>query len=63
VPETIGTFAIRKPLPLAWLGKNGLEFIQISGVPDARFCHIGGFIAAAESKEGALALAQKALDA
>jgi uncharacterized UPF0160 family protein len=55
-------FKNRKDLPFAWAGKSGKELADISGVPDASFCHNKRFVAAAGSKDGALALAQKALE-
>ncbi|MES2930383.1 MAG: MYG1 family protein [Patescibacteria group bacterium] len=55
------SFENRKSLPQEWAGKRDEEMARISGVPDATFCHNGRFLAVARSKEGALALAQKAL--
>lgn len=58
------SFASRKDFPKGWAGKKGEELAHISGVPDAIFCHnSGSFIVTAGSKEGALALAQLALNA
>jgi uncharacterized UPF0160 family protein len=54
-------FKNRKDLPAAWAGKSGAEMAAVSGVPDATFCHLGRFLAIAKTKEGAIALAQKAL--
>lgn len=56
-------FGNRKDLPEAWAGKRDSELAEVSGVPDAIFCHNSRFMAIAKSKEGALALAKKALDA
>lgn len=57
------TFKNRKDLPSAWAGKRDLELAEISGVSDATFCHNKLFVAGAGSKEGAIALAKKALEA
>lgn len=58
------SFAARKDFPKSWAGKTGDEFAKISGVPDAIFCHNSGtYIAVAGSKEGALKLAQIAVEA
>lgn len=57
------TFKNRKDLPSAWAGKQNEELANISGVPDATFCHNKLFVAGASSKEGAIALAKKALEA
>ncbi|HEY9480685.1 MAG TPA: MYG1 family protein [Candidatus Paceibacterota bacterium] len=56
-------FKNRKDLPAAWAGKSGAEMATVSGVPDAVFCHLGRFLAIAKSKEGAVALAKKAIEA
>ena len=57
------TFKNRKDLPVAWAGKRDAELAEVSGVPDAIFCHNKLFSARAGSKEGAIALAKKALQA
>ncbi len=54
--------ALRKDLPKAWAGLRDEELAKVSGVPDATFCHNGLFLAVAKSKEGAIALAEKALN-
>ncbi len=61
VPRVLGEFANRKDLPEAWAGRSDAELAEITGVPDARFCHIGRFMAVAGSREGALELARQAL--
>jgi len=55
-------FQNRKDLPAEWAGLRDEEMARISGVPDAMFCHNGRFLAVAKTKEGALALAGKALE-
>lgn len=30
----------RKKLPEAWLGKRGKDLSEVTGVPDAVFCHV-----------------------
>ncbi|MDO8604807.1 MAG: MYG1 family protein [bacterium] len=58
------SFKARKDFPKAWAGKTGDEFVRVSGVQDAIFCHnTGTYIAVAGSKEGALQLAKLALEA
>jgi uncharacterized UPF0160 family protein len=61
VPRVLGEFANRKDLPERWAGMSDGELAAVTGVPDARFCHIGRFIAVADSREGVLALARQAL--
>ena len=57
-----GSFEIRKPFPAAWLGKSGEELAGITGVSDSIFCHRGNFMCIVKSKEGALKLAEIALN-
>lgn len=59
--DDVSLFKNRRDLPEAWAGKRDAEFAAITGVPDALFCHNGRFMAVAKSKEGAIALTQKAL--
>ncbi|MFZ2303257.1 MAG: MYG1 family protein [Minisyncoccia bacterium] len=63
VRSDVHSFKNRKNLPSAWAGKTGDELAQISGVKDAIFCHNKLFVAVAGSKEGALKLAQIAVEA
>lgn len=51
----------RHPLPESWYGLRDRELQEASGVGNAKFCHPGGFIAGADSQEGALELAQAAM--
>jgi uncharacterized UPF0160 family protein len=55
------SFESKKYLPQEWAGKKDAELAEISGVPDATFCHNARFMAVAKSKEGAIDLAEKAL--
>jgi len=48
-------------LPSAWAGLRDAELQKVSGVEDAVFCHRALFTAVARSKEGAIKLAQIAL--
>lgn len=63
VRSDVHSFKNRKDLPKSWAGKTGAELAEVSGVTDARFCHTKLFIAVAGSKEGALKMAQIAVDA
>ncbi len=62
VRSDVHSFKNRKNFPASWAGKTGVELAQISGVSDALFCHNKLFVAVAGSKEGALKLAQIALE-
>lgn len=55
------SFDSRTPFPEAWAGKRGEEFQEITGVPDAVFCHNALFQVVAETKEGAWKLAELSL--
>lgn len=56
-------FGSRKVLPESWRGLNGEALSAVTGVEGSVFCHKAGFIAAAETREGALALLELALEA
>lgn len=49
------------PYPKEWLAKRDEELIGASGVADATFCHRDAFLACAESREGAIELARRAI--
>lgn len=55
--------AQRKPLPEAWRGLSGAALAKATGVQDAVFCHVAGFMCTAKTREGALALAKLAVEA
>lgn len=61
IKEDPKTFKNRKDFPKSWGGLKDAELQKVTGVADAVFCHHSLFLAAARSKEGAVALAQKAL--
>ncbi|MFM2357266.1 MAG: hypothetical protein RJA61_3 [Candidatus Parcubacteria bacterium] len=61
VPQLKESFSPRKKFPESWAGKRDKELQDITGVPDAVFCHKALFMAVAGSKEGALKLADLAL--
>ena len=53
----------RKRFPESWCGLSDEELAKITGVETAVFCHKDGFIAGAKTREDAILLAQKAIDA
>jgi uncharacterized UPF0160 family protein len=61
VSATVDTFDARADLPASWAGLRDADLAAVTGVPDAKFCHNGRFIAAAKSYEGAYAMAKQAL--
>lgn len=56
-----GSFECRRPFPQSWRAQLPKELVKLTGVPDATFCHATGFYAAADTREGAIALAEKSL--
>lgn len=51
------SFELRADLPAAWAGLTNEDLEAASGVKGATFCHNGRFIAAAKTREAALAMA------
>lgn len=51
----------RHPFPSSWYGLRGSELAEVCGVADAKFCHPSGFLAGADTKEGAIKMAQTAI--
>ncbi len=56
------TFDQRADLPAAWAGLTDKALEEASGVPGAKFCHNGRFIAVASSREAIMAMAQIAVN-
>lgn len=56
-----GTFDSRADLPAVWAGLTDAALERASGVPGARFCHNGRFIAIAATREAALKMAALAV--
>lgn len=61
VPDKSGSYMPRRAFPENWRAKTDHELSEVSGVSDALFCHVNGFIAIAKSSAGALALARQSL--
>jgi uncharacterized UPF0160 family protein len=55
------SFEQRADLPAAWAGLTGENLEAASGVEGATFCHNGRFIAAAKTRDAALAMARIAV--
>jgi uncharacterized UPF0160 family protein len=62
VQKEEGSYENRKSFPESWAGLRDEDLASVTGVPDAIFCHNGRFLAVAKSKEGAMALAEIALN-
>jgi uncharacterized UPF0160 family protein len=54
-------FEVRADLPAAWAGLTNGDLEAASGVEGASFCHNGRFVAAARTREAALAMAEIAV--
>ena len=54
-------FEVRADLPAAWAGLTNADLEVVSGVKGASFCHNGRFVAAAKTREAALAMADLAV--
>jgi len=61
IPTEPGSFTPRRKLPEAWAGLEASALAARTGVVDAVFVHLRCFVGAAQTKAGAIALAQKAL--
>ncbi|MDA1197386.1 MAG: MYG1 family protein [Nanoarchaeota archaeon] len=62
IPKDLESFENRKSFPTSWAGLEGMGFIEETGVEDGIFCHKNLFICGAKSKEGALKLANLAVE-
>ncbi|HEV7290946.1 MAG TPA: MYG1 family protein [Devosia sp.] len=54
-------FETRADLPASWAGLTNADLEAVSGVVGASFCHNGRFVAAAKTREAALAMAELAV--
>ncbi|CAO1638977.1 unnamed protein product [Sympodiomycopsis kandeliae] len=61
VPESPESFTSRKALPEQWRGVRDQQLSELSGIQGCIFVHASGFIGGNATKEGALQMAQKAL--
>ncbi len=63
LPLDMNTFENKKPFPESWRGKTGTEFEEASGVKGSFFAHKSGYLVVAVTKEAAIELANKSLNA
>ena len=61
IRKTEDSFEQRADLPAAWAGLSNADLEAVSGVTGATFCHNGRFIAAANSREAILQMAEIAV--
>lgn len=57
-----GSFENRKSLPKEWSGLENEKLQEVTGVNNARFCHIACFLATTDTFEAALKLAELAVN-
>jgi uncharacterized UPF0160 family protein len=62
VPTAEGGFESKLPLPEPWRGVRDGALSQLVGLDGCVFVHAAGFIGGHQNKDGALALATKALE-
>ncbi|MEP3670913.1 MAG: MYG1 family protein [Roseibium sp.] len=61
VRDTPGSYVNRKDLPAEWAGLTGEDLSAATGVPGGVFCHKALFVAIAETREAAMAMAEMAV--
>lgn len=61
VPTGEASFSDRAKFPAAWAGLRGSDLAEVSGLPDAVFCHKACWRFVAKSKESALKAAQSVI--
>lgn len=61
VPDKVGSFQSRLPLPEKWCGLRDSVLSEAIGIPGSIFVHSNGFIGGNETLEGALKMARGAL--
>lgn len=63
VPKAVHSFELKKGFPTSWAGLKGENLASVTGVLDVTFCHKDRFLCGAKSREGAIKLAEIALNA
>ena len=57
-----GSFENRRSLPSVWRGLRDAALSEASGIPGCVFVHASGFIGGNATKDGALAMAIRAME-
>jgi len=60
VPKSLEDVALKKPFPEAWRGKTAKQLQDLTGIITFSFCHMSGFICAAQTLEDARSIAMLA---
>lgn len=61
VPDRADKNALRHPFPFSWRGQTAEKLAKMTGIKDLEFCHMSGFLCAAQSLEGAYSAARRAM--
>ncbi len=61
VPDRADKNALRHPFPESWRGASPQELQNMTGISGFTFCHMSGFLSAAETLEGAYGTARLAM--
>ena len=61
VPDREDKNTLKHPFPKSWRGVNPQKLQELTGIRDLMFCHISGFLSAAETLEGAYHTARLAI--
>lgn len=56
------SFELRKGFPVSWRGHRDDKLREVTGVPEAIFCHNNGFILSAQTKDAVLQLVHTSLN-
>jgi uncharacterized UPF0160 family protein len=62
IPNSLGSYSVRKPLPKEWRGIDKEELNRLLGESDVTFCHSAGFVAGASSKNTIMKMLHLALN-
>lgn len=63
VPDCLGGFGQRKPVPAEWKGLSGADLQRVTGIDGAVFCHPSGFLGSANTLADAILMAIIAVEA
>ncbi len=61
IPDRNDKNVLKYPFPQRWRGASPKELQDITGIHDLTFCHMSGFLSAAETLEGAYSVARLAM--
>lgn len=61
VPEDDNRDLLKRPFPEKWRGTDAAELKRLSGIETFCFCHMTGFLCAADTQEDAIKIAEMAL--